>query len=667
VDRINGFTGGIRDLLNTIVTLVPGIDRTDEGIAANTLEGTQFLQILALSELATVRLAQTLEQLHLALDSATEPTDIAAIKAEIARVNAGTQELQSLTDSISKTDLALQREQIGKFAVALLLINQEGGRIADIMRSIIGVGEVGDLNAINRFIEGAERDFKFGGIDTEELNAQLAKSLLQIDAAISETTDEQDIQDYVKRRNDILLQMFENDVAIIQRDDAEISLINNAQRKLEVELAQVNRLLDQFDTALIRSDFDTFRDLQQQRIEIEKSLADLDKEETLDLLRLRADFGKTRGERLNALATLVGVLTSQLVTETLSSGLIDIGAVRAVAEAQRAAEEELIRQRTDLARLRILQANPALSEIAAIRANIAAINVQIDNAKDPVDEELLLLERRKLLAQLLQREAARRAAAFRLNAGVNDAISQAQVDIAIAAEEVALATELFGVGSRTELEALLKLDEAKETLASTLREFADVQRRIQSDLTDPVEQAALDLIKLGEALSSPNLGALERASLEVQQRQAELALESARVQQRLADLDFANAIGDLGLNNFIQQLRALANSVDRSTREGEEIWRSIQLKIKGLIDSTDLAFNIPTEIVLPTLLEVRRALAADQLGVNYNDNRQQNITIEVSDTLELDAVLAAIEGRIGSSFSRSSRRNAPGRVTILNG
>ncbi|KKL63629.1 hypothetical protein LCGC14_2173170, partial [marine sediment metagenome] len=85
------------------------------------------------------------------------------------------------------------------------------------------------------------------------------------------------------------------------------------------------------------------------------------------------------------------------------------------------------------------------------------------------------------------------------------------------------------------------------------------------------------------------------------------------------------------------------------------------------LDSADAAFNIPTDIRLPTLFEVRRDLAADALGVNYQDNRNQEINIFVSDDVNLQDVIDQIESAFGGAIDVEAARNSSGGANITIG
>jgi hypothetical protein len=179
----------------------------------------------------------------------------------------------------------------------------------------------------------------------------------------------------------------------------------------------------------------------------------------------------------------------------------------------------------------------------------------------------------------------------------------------------------------------------------------------------------LDLVEIMRALANAgDLGELEKAELELKRRQAEAAAEKAFFDDRLFQLRFAFETGALSLTSYRAALQRLLESVDTSTQQGKETFLQIQALIDGLAgDISDMSFNIPTAIRLPTLFEVRRALAADQMGVNYMDNRQVNVTVAVASVVELEKVLEAIDDAFGEGTAYEYRRSATGRAGIYAG
>jgi hypothetical protein len=164
------------------------------------------------------------------------------------------------------------------------------------------------------------------------------------------------------------------------------------------------------------------------------------------------------------------------------------------------------------------------------------------------------------------------------------------------------------------------------------------------------------------------------ASGDIERLRAQRAFAEAqnRAQQefydrQLSDLDFLFRTDKIGQSSYIAALRSLQGGIDRTTRQGEELWREIELQILGLQDAAEQVFNIPTEIRLPTLFEVRRALAADALGVDYMDNRTQEINVFVSDDIDIERVVAALEGAFGDFIDIDAARQATGGAGITIG
>jgi hypothetical protein len=137
---------------------------------------------------------------------------------------------------------------------------------------------------------------------------------------------------------------------------------------------------------------------------------------------------------------------------------------------------------------------------------------------------------------------------------------------------------------------------------------------------------------------------------------------------RLFQLRFLFETGEIGTDAYIAALQKLLKNVDTTTKQGKELFLEITSLIEGLTEEvSDMQFNIPSEIRLPTIFEIRRAMAADQLGVNYMDNRVQTIEVNVANTVELDAVLNSLDQHFGNVTDLEFRRSAVGGATITPG
>lgn len=320
--------------------------------------------------------------------------------------------------------------------------------------------------------------------------------------------------------------------------------------------------------------------------------------------------------------------------------------------------DEQQREAIALARL----AGPINNKLNALAGQIQGQRIAIESGTlDPVE----LLEARVELAELLgeqaQAEADAAAALLLYQAGVNDSMAETITNLVILGGQMELTAALFGTETaeyRTMQRQQLQLG---QELVDQQLELEALDRALSSDLTDPYVQAQLSLLDTMARLSNPDLGELERKRLEVQAQNERDAAEKQRYDSELFDLRFLFETDQLGTSAYVDALRRLLSQVDTTTKAGKEIFLQIQGIIDGLTgDINDLSFNIPSQIRLPTLFEVRRSLEADQLGVNYQDNREQEINLYVSEQVELAGVLTAIE----DAFSLDVRRNAPGNYSL---
>ena len=411
--------------------------------------------------------------------------------------------------------------------------------------------------------------------------------------------------------------------------------------------------------------------------EKERELFKAIQDEATARARLNVDLAQTFQERQKAYAELIEAIRAEILLNAVErSGGVHGGLT--VTAAEEAVLAGVIRERADdrlrnaklIARNSTLFNASAIDNLAAIAANINELRVEIAILKvRGADEELIRsreLELREQVAALRLAEADRRAAFFRLTAGTGDEIRAAQAELRAAQDRIATIISLGGSDTQAAYEAELDVLRARERLAQLALEQADLQRRVNSDLTDTFEQALLDVQAAQEALRQAS-GTLEKLRAEKDLAETEARAQREFYDKRISDLDFLFQTDEIGRSTYIAALRELQKGIDRTTDQGEQIWRDIELQIRGLLDSADAAFNIPTDIRLPTLFEVRRDLAADALGVNYQDNRNQEINIFVSDDVNLQDVIDQIESAFGGAIDVEAARNSSGGANITIG
>ena len=164
------------------------------------------------------------------------------------------------------------------------------------------------------------------------------------------------------------------------------------------------------------------------------------------------------------------------------------------------------------------------------------------------------------------------------------------------------------------------------------------------------------------------MGPLEQARADLAVKEAEMADIRAFYSDRLFTLQFDFDRGVITKGQYLSSLQKFLAGIDISTHQGKELWQEINGLIEGMTDDlSDMQFNIPGQIKLPTLFEVRRSLTADALGVNYQDNRQQDIRIYVNSDVDVAAVANAVNEGLGAQAATASARYAPGSSTLTMG
>jgi len=511
------------------------------------------------------------------------------------------------------------------------------------------------------------------GQAARDIRAEMDRVRGQLESFDLDPQDRQSLENELRNLESQELQIFEQHRAFAMEL---AGLAEGNIPRLSAELGVAKRFLERAKDE--HSDKPILiRRLMNEVTRLERELATAIREEALARLRMAADRAKTFDDQISALQALQEALVGELTAAERAQGIVRFDSLEDEQEYY-AVQEEIAQTRkeqaTIRARLSVLGSASALDNIAAIQANIAVLRAEAAWLRAYGHDELYIREKeieiRNQIAQMRLAQAARRAAFFRLTAGVGDEIRAAQAELRAAQDELATITALGGAETQQSYEAELNVLRARQRLAELALELADLNRRNASDLTNTLEQAFLDVVEAQQALQSA-VGELEKARAQRDLAEAEARAQRAFYDQRLDDLNFLFETDQISRQAYINALRALQAGIDRTTRQGEEIWREIELQIRRLEESAeeafDAGFNIPTEIRLPTLFEVRRALAADQMGVNYMDNRQQNVTIEVSSEVDLEAVIRIIDDHFGDVASTEFRRSGTGGATFVPG
>ncbi len=572
-------------------------------------------------------------------------------------------------------DTGFGPERLGDVRDAIALLFEDS---ADLIEEY---GKALTPEGIREALQQLQTDIQLGRVNATEARTQieeLRKNALEGLRQAEENDEREAAEEYNQALDDLAvadLQFFQQEAQ--NRLDLIRGLDNN-QAKI---LANLRVLRDQMAEAARNPIFGqgVVDDIQKQILDFERELTDAIREEAVTRAQYEIDNAGTFEERLAAYRELARIIQLQIITEAfralLFAGPAAAAAVisegeRALSDVYRARADDTLRQNVLIARNAVLLKASALDNIAAIAATVATLRVELNDlrnrSRDSQEIVAKEIEIRDAITQIRLAEADRRAAFFRLTAGTGDAIAAAQAELRSAIDRLATITDRGGAETQAGYEAELAVLQARQSLADLALRQADLARRVTSDLTDSFEQALLDVQAAQEALRRAS-GDIEKLEAEKTLAEAEARAQREFYDKRLADLDFLFQTDQIGRSQYIAGLRALQAGLDRTTSQGEDLWRQIELQILGLMDQADQAFNIPTEIRLPTLFEVRRDLAADALGVNYQDNREQQINIFISDDLELAAVIDEIESAFGGSIDVEAARNSSGGANITIG
>jgi hypothetical protein len=435
--------------------------------------------------------------------------------------------------------------------------------------------------------------------------------------------------------------------------DFEQKGLKRAADEARLEILEAQKALNQFIFSQIQS-----------QAQIAESLAG-SPEETLRILREQ----KKELQRF-LLKKLAETLMQRLVQGVFGGGL-NLDFVKEIVDAINQVTKRIedvtgdLNVRRAIARGRA--SGPILSNITRLKSEAAGLRERAKQVQRGTVEALEIMNslNENMANQALEQLRAAQAYTL-LQAGVNDVLKQTQAEMTNVAREIALAAKLYGSQSAEVFELKKRQQTLRQALIAYHLELADLNRRLDAtDLTNTLEAAELELFRIAQELAAPDLGPLEKARLELEKKQAEIAHERAFFDDRLFQLQFLFETGAIGSSAYVAALQRLLEEVDTSTRQGKEIFLEIQGLIDGMTDDiSDMQFNVPTSIRLPTLFEIRRSLAADQLGVNYQDNRQQDIDIHVDSSLDLEAVLQAL---LGAGIDAEAQRLASGGAGITIG
>lgn len=356
-------------------------------------------------------------------------------------------------------------------------------------------------------------------------------------------------------------------------------------------------------------------------------------------------YGKAR-EELRAFQNLIGVI------EGLAPPADILGDVEGL--------NDQADQEADDLELRIGQAYNAIARAEANGDPVRIAQLAIDAA----NLQIAFARRTGDQVAELQGIAALREAQNQLQ-DAQDAITIAQIEASGAGEDPlkqaaaalrgAQFAQQIAKGTEAQIRTAIERQQAEVAYRDAIRDII----RSRTDLVIAMAEAAGDDVAAAKGGLDLARQTLDRAQAEqageaaINDAQRQVIEAQARVRDATlatgrADIDFALEMGRITVGQAINQLQALLQIPELT----EQQTRDILLKIQQLKDQlgSDLQFNLPSDLKLPTLYEARRLIDAQQGGVNYqaaqvttNNNQVVNISVDGGNPQEVfDAVVAAV-------------------------
>jgi hypothetical protein len=525
------------------------------------------------------------------------------------------------------------------------------------------------VGQITKAMETLSQRIQLGVITLAQANAERDQAIidLEIDAAkFGEIGDDASQESTLKKSLDLQVEAL---AAINEQAELTI-LIGSAFRNDRQQIVQEIQTRSAQLAALIAqvgSGTPEVIKLGEELFALFKQLADGLKEQALQALRTALSQARTLKEQQVASSELANAL--RLAGARAPAGSVERD--RLIADAQAVERDNLERTADDLAKLgaaNIRLAGPILSSEQRLKSEIFLAESALKRALSPGEAAEAQVRLVELNAQQAQLELRRITAAAQARTSVRDSLGQQAIELKGLNSEQRLVAILFGRNTAEWHELQLAINNARARLFDMVLELESINRALGTDITNPLEQAEIQWIEASRKLQIPDLGDLERARAELEKNQADANLERARFDVALFDLKFLTETDQLGTGGYISALQGLLAQVDTSTHQGKAIFLEIQGLIEGLTeDIGNLAFNIPGSIRIPTLFEVRRAVQADSLGVNYQDNRQIDVRVNVETVADLGELLTVLSGSLQLSIPLEGQRLATGNAGLTVG
>lgn len=182
--------------------------------------------------------------------------------------------------------------------------------------------------------------------------------------------------------------------------------------------------------------------------------------------------------------------------------------------------------------------------------------------------------------------------------------------------------------------------------------YGDAVKAAQEQYDEAVRQRK----RVDELFATGGAGDADKINAERDMLKAKANLRDAQLQDQLDQYQFLYDMGKITKAQFIQYLETLKQIPDLTQAQIRDLDRQIK-QLQGEL-ARDLQFNLPSQFRLPTLYEVRRIGQSGSSQAGYVDNRNVNITLNVTNGTTQQQMVDILTDVVGSAprISSGTRR-----------
>ncbi len=286
----------------------------------------------------------------------------------------------------------------------------------------------------------------------------------------------------------------------------------------------------------------------------------------------------------------------------------------------------------------------------------------------PAGQDQALAEAQKQAAEEAKRKAEEARQEALALAEAKNALAAAQAGGGIAQSTADLANARLALdaakkGTSAYYQALVQFVQAQRSFSDATLNFEGIRAQLNSDLSDPVAQAALALQAAQRKLAADKKSGAGKdiiAQDQLSVQQAQQSAEQAAFSQRLQDAQISEQLGHQSHAAYIKYLRSEHDrlaAIQHRTRQQTDELNQIDLAIKAAAEQTAGQFNF-SEVRLPSPYEVRRFVATEAASTTYQAQTPgvTKVYVNGADTGEVRSILSELLGATAQNTSGSSTR-----------